>query len=350
MLDSDSLIEAVSKNTPEIEVLNRILFGLKIRAKCTAYRRCRNIDLYDIVLGDGARVRQIERFTQEIGLSLRAKAPPIVRLLLQEGIVRLQVIATEPEIVDFCARRNALPMPKASLPFYLGETLDDGPLWLDVHTAPHILVAGTSGSGKSTILHSIIGNALSNDNVDIYLMDTKNIEFSSYADLERYNINIDTTYQECLETLQKVYLQMEETYVMMRVNGLPSNYFANANCKHSYKLIVIDEFADLIMQDNNDELHDLVCKIAQKGRAAGIHFVLATQRPSVEILRGTIKANFPTRISCRVASRVDSNVIIDSPQAHALLGKGDALIKSATHDLVRFQAAYATAEANIENT
>lgn len=349
MLDSASVIETASETSREIDALNRILSSLKIRAKCVAFRKCRNIDLYDIALGEGTRVRQIERFTQEIGLGLRAKCAPIVRLILEQGIVRLQVVADDPKIVDFDIRRNMLPKPKSfALPFYLGETLD-GPLWIDVHTSPHILIAGTSGSGKSTLLHSIIGNALAIDNCDIYLMDTKNIEFSAYADLGRHDINIDTTYQECLETLRKLYTQMEATYVMMRVEGLPSNYFASENCQHPYTLIVIDEFADLIMQDTNDELHDLVCKIAQKGRAAGIHFVLATQRPSVEILRGTIKANFPTRISCRVASRVDSNVIIDSPQAQALLGKGDALIKSATHDLVRFQAAYATAETNIEN-
>lgn len=332
----------------QIEVLNQVLSSLKIRANCTDYRRCRNIGLYDIVLGNGGRVKDIERFTQEIGLALRAKAPPIVRTMLDEGLIRLQVIADDPEIVPF-ARREEVARPKAVLPFYLGETLDDRPLWLDVHTAPHILVAGTSGSGKSTLLHSIVGNALLHSDIDIYLMDTKNIEFSSYGELNRPNINIDTTYRECLETLQRLYVEMEETYIMMRIEGLPSNYFASAECKHNYKLIVIDEFADLIMQDENDELHDLVCKIAQKGRAAGIHFVLATQRPSVEILPGTIKANFPTRIACRVASRVDSNVIIDSPQAQALLGKGDALLKSTTHDLIRFQAAFATAETNLEN-
>lgn len=326
-------------------VFNHILSSLKIRANCVGYRRCRNIDLYDVALDPGGRVRDLEKFSQEIGLSLRSKTVPLIKPQLDEGVVRVQIIADEPSTIDFVDEVDLSRSPDVTLPFYLGSTFDDKSLWIDLHTAPHILVAGTSGSGKSTLLHTIIGNAFRLQKFDTFLIDTKNIEFSAYS--ERSDVSISTSYIDAVEVLQHLYGIMEDTYASMRANNLPANHFAIAK-NETYRLIVIDEFADLIMQDNNDRIYDLVCKIAQKGRAAGIHIVLATQRPSVDVIPGTVKANFPTRIACRVASKTDSNVILDAPHAYNLLGKGDALLKSNQFDLLRFQSAFATAQKNCE--
>ncbi len=340
----------MSNTEQQIAALNNILSSLKVKAHCAAVQRCRNIDLYDIILDNGGRLRDVERNTAEIGLALRAKATPMVRPMMDQGIVRLQAVVADPEMIDFCQEIDKLAKPRLAdmaLPIYLGETIDSKPMWLDFHTAPHILIAGTSGSGKSTLLHAIIGNAIQYQDIDIYLIDTKNIEFSKYAEMNRANVLIDNTYDAALETFQNLYLAMEGTYQMMRDNGFPSNYFATPECTEPFRLVVIDEFADLVMQDRNGALSDLICKIAQKGRAAGIHIVLATQRPSVDVISGTIKANFPTRIVCRVASKVDSQVVLDGPQACSLVGRGDALLKSNSHDLLRFQVAYSTAERNI---
>ena len=335
----------------DVTALNRVLGSLGIKAECTAVNRVRNIANYDLTLKDGGRVREVEKFSQEIGLALKSRSAPLVKPILSQGIVRLQIVESDPPILDFYTQLEASPRPEGILPFYLGETADDKALWLDFHTNPHLLIAGASGSGKSTLLHAIVANALLPHEyyLNVCLMDTKQIELAPYGRLGLENVRVDTTYDQVVDTLKTVHASMEETYRMMRELNLPSNYYGLPGAKGAYHLIVIDEFADLIMQDSSGEFYELVCQLAQKGRAAGIHFVIATQRPSVDILRGTIKANFPARIACRVSSRVDSNVILDSPQAHSLMGRGDALIRSGNLDLVRFQVAYATQERNIEH-
>lgn len=338
----------IADRAEQIEALNQVLNTLKIKAECKSFKQVRNISNYDVLLGDGGRLRDVERSANDIGLRLKAKVRPLIRPLMADGLVRIQVVSNNPEPIDLHVNLQTYKKPNGVIPFYLGETVDDRALWMDFHTNPHLLIAGASGSGKSTLLHTIIGNALRHPNLELYLFDTKNVEFAPYSKLDNVDVTIKTTYQEIVEQLEYVCnFWMPVVYDQMQSENLPGDYFAKPECHFPYTLIVIDEFADLIMQDEKDKLYNLVCKIAQKGRAAGIHFVVATQRPSVEIISGTIKANFPARISCRVSSRVDSQVILDSPDANSLLGMGDALMKSANHDLLRFQVAFASAESNI---
>lgn len=337
-------------NAVRILALNQVFTTLRIKAECKDFKQVRNISNYDIAIGDGGRIRDVERNIREIGLKLRAKTMPLIRPLLSDGLVRLQVVSEMPGPIDLYENLESCPKPSGVVPFYLGETVDDKALWLDFHTNPHLLIAGSSGSGKSTLLHTIIGNALRHPNLNLYLFDTKNIEFAPYMKLNRGDIRIETDYAGTIKQLRWVHdVWMPYVYNLMQEEELPSDYFARPECELPYTLLVIDEFADLIMQDDDRQLYELVCRIAQKGRAAGIHLVVATQRPSVEILSGTIKANFPARISCRVSSRIDSQVILDSPDAHSLLGMGDALMKSAHHDLLRFQVAFSSAETNLRN-
>lgn len=335
-----------------ISSLNQIFQSLKIKAECIKYKVCRNFGVYDVRPLSGGKVREIERSLVEIGLALKSLAPLMVKPILAEGVVRIQSVLEEPIPVNFIERFTSLPRPEGVLPFYLGDTSDNNPVWVDFHYNPHLLIAGSSGSGKSTLLHTIVANVFASDMLRAILIDTKNVEFAAYQDIQLVDgstLPILTTYEEVLSSMCDLYTQMEETYLMMQVENLPANYFALPECKYDKTIVIIDEFADLIMQDKDDRLQNIICKIAQKGRAAGIHFVIATQRPTVNVISGLIKANFPARISCRVASKVDSNVVLDSPLAFGLLGKGDALLKDAKNDMLRFQSAYTSSSEILDN-
>ncbi len=206
---------------------------------------------------------------------------------------------------------------------------------MDLAQNPHLLISGTTGSGKSTLMHNIIANLLNYNAVDLYLVDPKQIEFVDYKNKFK-KIVVRNTYDEAVELLSNALDTMEYRYCMMR-KGLSADTMTPI-------VIMIDEFADLIMQDKGETFYTVLCRLAQKCRAAKIHLILATQRPSVNIINGTIKANFPARIACRVASHVDSKVILDASGAENLLGKGDALVRDNDRFLERFQVAYTDAK------
>lgn len=197
-----------------------------------------------------------------------------------------------------------------------------------------MIVAGTTGSGKSTLLNNIVANVLNYDDADIFLVDPKRIEFSEYEKHIK-SIEVYYTFNDALELVSNMVEVMEDRYNRIRSGCDPKTL--------KPILIVVDEFADLIMQDKGDLFYNKLCRLAQKCRAAKISIVLATQRPSVNIINGSIKANFPARIACRVASHVDSKVVLDTSGAEDLLGKGDALLRDNSRYMERFQVAYTNA-------
>jgi DNA segregation ATPase FtsK/SpoIIIE, S-DNA-T family len=224
-------------------------------------------------------------------------------------------------------------VPQGGVICLLGQTVDGKKLWMDLAQNPHMIVAGTTGSGKSTLLHNLVANIQHYNDCVLCLIDPKKIEFNDYEDRLR-NCKVFYTYDDTIDILDSLLELMEERYSMMRTGHLPEEF--------PYVVMVIDEFADLIMQDRDDQFFNKLCRLAQKSRAARICIVLATQRPSVNIINGAIKANFPARLACRVASHVDSKVILDATGAENLLGKGDALIRDNFRFLERFQVAYTT--------
>jgi S-DNA-T family DNA segregation ATPase FtsK/SpoIIIE len=198
-----------------------------------------------------------------------------------------------------------------------------------------MIISGTTGSGKSTLLHNIIANLLLGNNSIICLLDPKNIEFSIYDNYNIPKINVGYTYMDGITILNSLISVMEERYNLMRkgvnINNLP------------YAVLIIDEFADLIMQDIDNQFYEKLCLLSQKCRAAKMSIILSTQRPSVNIVNGTIKANFPARISCKTASHVDSKIVLDAVGAEDLMGGGDALLRDNFRYLDRFQVAYTDA-------
>lgn len=323
-----------------IYVLDNILHSLKIKAKCKSIKEHRHYRLYDIELSPGQSIKKIEANVREIGLGLRSLTVPFVTTIPESGIVRLQVAMSEAETIPFneLYDRSIAVKPEGLLPFLLGEQANGEPVWLDMATNPHMLVAGSTGSGKSVLLHTLIANVKKRSDVSLYLVDPKHgVEF------HQYNDNCNSLVFDYSGTVKMLQLLADEVEIRY-------NYFRKLGIKNINEsqfvvpkvLVIIDEVADLMMQDEDGILETLLVKISQKSRAVGIHMVLATQRPSVDVLTGLIKANFPARVACRVSSAVDSKVIIDQSGAEHLLNKGDAILNCNMFNNVRFQIAYSS--------
>lgn len=321
-------------------VMNQILKGLNIDAECIEAEKHRHLAHYDIKLTPGTKVRDLENNYREIALGLKSKTNPIIDPIPEKGIVRIKVAHRNADLLPFLELYNKTSKPEGCLQFLLGETDIGEPLWVDMAKNPHMLIAGTTGSGKSTILHIIIANALLRKDVKLYLIDPKQgVEFARYKDKAK----IITTYDDSLNKLELLHKEMENRYEIMSKFG----YTSIEQMRNQVKImVIIDEVSDLILMDsakkniNKGKLEELLVSLAQKARAAGIYLVAATQRPSVDVLTGILKANFPARIACKVSSRTDSSVILDRLGAESLLGCGDAIINTGKYNYVRFQAAY----------
>jgi len=316
-----------------IHDFNHILKSFNIKATCVNYSQVDSYFYYDLKLNPNARVRDIQKYSDEISLALKTPCKPSVKVLHSEGVVRLEFAGPRTKVLKLFDYFTNDKVPTGQINCLLGQTVEGQRMWMDLATNPHMLISGTTGSGKSVLLHNIIANLLNYNNVDLYLIDPKRIEFSGYESIEK--INVSYTYEDAVSLLEGMLQVMEDRYNRMRLGQNPASI--------KPIVIIIDEFADLILQDKNDVFYTSLCRLAQKCRAAKIHIVLATQRPSVNIINGVIKANFPARIACRVASHVDSKVILDSSGAENLLGKGDALVRDNSRFLERFQIAYTDA-------
>lgn len=312
----------------KIVQLNNIFQLYNIGASCLNCKEYARLRTYDIKLKPNCRVKHLEQYLNEISIALQTPSLPTLRVLTEQGIVRLEYLLPNTSalnLFDLALQTTAI---EAQMPCLLGETYYGAPAWLDMAQAPHMLVGGTTGSGKSTLLHTMVANFIP-QNVMLHLMDTKQVEFMPYRQGFK-NIAVSLEYDQCLDTLNQLENEMEQRY-------------RASNKQHDVShLIIIDEYADIVMRDENKAFQTTLCKLAQKSRAAGIHIVLATQRPSANIINGSIKANFPTRLSCKVASSMESRIILDNKGAEQLGGKGDAILK--TNDCMRFQAAYTTPE------
>lgn len=316
-----------------IQQFNQILNSFKIKASCLSAHQVDNYTYYDLRLHPNAKVKEIQKYGDEISLALRKPGKPSVKVLHELGVVRIEFAAPREKplrLFDFFTNDN---IPSGDLMCLLGQTVSGEKVWMDLMQNPHILVAGTTGSGKSTLLHNIIANVFNYNDADLYLLDPKRIEFQLYEGVR--GTQVYYTYDDAVEFLGNMIEIMEDRYNRIRTGWDPKSL--------KPILVVIDEFADLIMQDKGDLFYDRLCRLAQKCRAAKISIVIATQRPSVNVINGTIKANFPARISCKVASHVDSKVVLDAVGAENLLGKGDALLRDNFRQMERFQVAYTDA-------
>ena len=312
---------------------NHILESFSIKAKCLQANQVDNYVFYDCKLQPSAKVKDFQKFGDEISLALRMPCKPSVKVLREQGIVRVEFALPREKplrLFDIFTNDN---VPAGDLVCLLGQKVDGDKVWMDLLQNPHILIAGTTGSGKSTLLHNIIANVFNYNDANLILMDPKRIEFSKYENLKGTQVYYN--YDKSVEVLANLIEVMEDRYNKIRAGWNPSDLKPT--------LLMIDEFADLIMQDKGDMFYERLCRLAQKCRAARISIVISTQRPSVNIINGAIKANFPARIACKVPSHVDSKVILDGSGAEDLLGKGDAFLRDNFRHMERFQVAYTDA-------
>lgn len=320
------------------EVLNQ----LKIKADVVEVQSNGTMSRYLLKMHPGAKVSKIERCSTEIALGVKAYSKPIIKVITEKGLVALELLTKPPHDISFHELLGELKSAQGSLPMILGQTHDGNNLVADLSKMPHLLIAGATGSGKSVMLHSIISSLIVNDaDVRLALIDPKSVELSAYANVKQLLYPIATEPGNALMILSDLVNEMNNRFVLMAqasVNHI-SDYNERRKKKTPYIVLVIDEFSDLMYQAKK-EFQGQLCVLAQKSRACGIHIIIATQRPSVDVVTGLIKANFPARISCRTTSLTDSRVILDSSGAEKLLGKGDSLIKSSLHDMVRFKGAF----------
>jgi len=317
------------------ETLNKVFQGLKIDATCVNAYSHRHFSFYDVELNPKCKVSKIRHYADEIALGLRSKTTPIIKIIPEKGIVRLQTITTDPSTLYFEDLLAASHKQIIGLNFLFGETNEGNLLWVDMKKNPHMLVAGSTGSGKSVFLHTLIANALRDETCSISLVDPKGSEFINYKEIAD---DLCVSYTDTVDMLKRSINEMEYRYKeLARCNKISvEGHYAGI---FGYKLIIIDEVSDLMLQDKSKEFEESVLKLAQKSRAVGIHLVLATQRPSVDVLTGLIKANFPSRLAFKVSSRVDSNVILDTQGAEYLIGRGDGILATNEYDYVRCQIA-----------
>ena len=234
----------------------------------------------------------------------------------------------------------------------LGKDIIGNPFITDLKRAPHLLIAGTTGSGKSVGLNAMILSLLyknSPDNLKLLMIDPKKVEFSIYTDIPHLIAPIINQPKKAISALNSAVNEMERRLDLMSkalvrdIDTYNRKMADEREEKFPYLVIIIDELADLMMTGGK-EVEFALARIAQKGRASGIHIIVATQRPSVDVITGLIKANLPSRISYKVGSKIDSKVILDSFGAESLLGKGDMLFKLSDNRVIRLHAPWSTEE------
>jgi S-DNA-T family DNA segregation ATPase FtsK/SpoIIIE len=312
-----------------------------------------HVSRFELRLAPGTKVKKVTELSNDLAYALASTEIRILAPIPGKQAVGVEVPNTRRRLVrlgDIYAGRPAKTSPLVA---WLGKGIDGNPVWTDLAKMPHVLVAGTTGSGKSgcvnAILSSILMHASPND-VRLVLVDPKQVELNHYEHVPHLLTPVVTSPRLAANVLANLIGEMESRYGIMgeaRCRNLAELNRARAKAGEPalpHILCVIDELADLMMV-SPAEVEDSIIRLAQKSRATGIHLVLATQRPSTDIITGTIKVNIPARIAFAVSSQTDSRVILDQGGAEALLGQGDMLFRGAgTSKLARIQGAFVTEE------
>lgn len=310
-------------NLEESRLLN-ILKSFKVGVSSISLDRGRFFDYYDIRLAPGVRASKIDRLLMDIGLAMGAKSIPNGSVIMSDGIYRLSVQREEILSPTFGQMLNKYN-ENYYMPLFLGVSESGELVYKDLNKIPNLIVGGTTGSGKSVLLHSFIMSLLNSD-VGLYLCDPKMVEFDRYSPFSAVR-SISTSVNEISETIKTLVRIMNSRFSMLSKNNVRSaSEFLGKNGERKMQplCLVIDEWADLVLQEKS--LQKELSILAQKGRAAGISIILATQRPAASVISGLIKANFPGRIAMRVASAVDSRVILDCSGAEKIDKIGTGLI------------------------
>ncbi|HEU5209959.1 MAG TPA: DNA translocase FtsK 4TM domain-containing protein [Longimicrobiales bacterium] len=357
------------------EVLIQTLRTFKVEGQIAGRTTGPVVTQFEVVPAPGVKVNRIAALDADLALALRAPSIRIVAPIPGKGAVGVEVPNPEPDTVYLRPLLETAAFQKArgTLPLALGRDLTGKPYVADLARMPHLLIAGATGSGKSICINTLITSLIyrhSPRSLRLLMVDPKMVELSMYADLPHLRHPVVTHPQDAATVLKWAVMEMERRYALLSVNGTRSLAEFNQRVNDEvplkraepvgdeddperwtytegplpYIVVVVDELADLMMTVQA-EIEKPLAQLAQKARAIGIHLIVATQRPSVNVITGLIKANFPCRIGFRVSSKVDSRTILDQNGADALLGNGDMLfLPPGTSDPVRIQGAYLSTE------
>jgi S-DNA-T family DNA segregation ATPase FtsK/SpoIIIE len=321
------------------------------------------VTLYEIVPAPGIRISKIKSLEDDIALSLAALGIRIIAPIPGRGTIGIEVPNRNPEVVSMKSVVSSKKFQETTydLAIVLGKTISNETYVVDLAKMPHLLVAGATGQGKSVGLNAIIASLLYKKHpseLKFVLIDPKKVELTLYSKLEKHFLAklpdseeaIITDTQKVIHTLTSLTIEMDARYDLLKKAHVRNLKEYNAKFKERrlnpehghrfmpYIVLIIDEFADLIMTAGR-EVETPIARLAQLARAIGIHLIIATQRPTTNIITGVIKANFPARLAFRVTSMIDSRTILDSPGANQLIGRGDMLISNGS-DLIRVQCAF----------
>jgi len=358
------LEQAIQANA---EILQRTLAEFKVEGQVVAYQQGPVVTMLEVSLAPGTKVTKIHALSDDLAMALKAEAVRIVAPIPGKSTVGVEIpnpvrddvrMLSLLEAPEFGASRTAIPM-------LLGCAADGRPLVEDLSTMPHLLIAGSTGSGKSVCINTLLLSILmtrSPDEVRLILIDPKQVELAFFSEIPHLLSPVVTDMKRASAVLEWALDKMEERYDILRrfevrniqgYNELGEKaILARAKelelddevvqVRLPYVVIVVDELADLMLAVGKD-VETAITRLAQKSRAVGIHVVLATQRPSTDVITGLIKANMPTRIAFKVASKIDSRVILDQNGAEKLLGMGDMLyMPPRSSNILRAQGTYAS--------
>jgi DNA segregation ATPase FtsK/SpoIIIE, S-DNA-T family len=312
--------------------LTRALSDLGVAAKVVRAVVGPRVTRYELRLGSGVKVGKVRNLQQDIAYALAATEVRILAPIPGKSAVGVEVPNTRPAKVTLGDVFQEYPEGNDwALPVGLGKDISGRAVFFDLADMPHLLVAGTTGSGKSVMLNSLLTSLLLTTDprqVKMVLVDPKRVELTHFGRIPHLITPVVTDVKKAANALTWAVSEMERRYEVLEKTGARSleGYNARSEAPMPYVVIVIDELADLMMQAAA-KVEDAVIRLAQKARAVGLHLVVATQRPSVDVITGMIKANVPSRIAFAVSSQVDSRVVLDSPGAESLLGMGDMLFK-----------------------
>ncbi len=341
-----------NKNQPDAEFMEKILLDFGINGKIKAINKGPVVSLYEFEPAPGVKVSKIINLSEDLARNTSSTSAR-VSVIPGKNTVGIEIPNEDREsvILKEILANEKYQNKDIKLPIALGKSISGTPIIGDLTSMPHLLIAGTTGSGKSVCINTIIVSLLYKLNPDLckfILIDPKMLELSTYEGIPHLLTPVITDAKKATSALSWTVKEMNSRYKLMSKVGVRNidGYNSKHKLKMPYLVVVVDEMSDLMLVAGK-EIENYIQKLSQMARAAGIHIIMATQRPSVDVITGTIKANFPTRISFQVSSKIDSRTILGEQGAEQLLGKGDMLFMSSANRIVRIHGPYIS-ESEIE--